>query len=143
MGIIAGMFLTISTVSQTSPAPAEIQSPELLPQPSATLPPPATAVSSQNSDRIIPTQTPAAPFPGMIFRNPDGLWAVEEWQLKKISPRPDSQLSPNGRYLTFLIDNDLILLERSTQETTKSNRQHRTILLLSTMARCSPQHLAS
>ena len=115
MGIIVGMLLSMSTIT-SSPPPTPTAPP--LPQPSPTQPPPPTAVPNPNQAPAYPTPTPVAPFPGMVFSNPEGLWLVnEQWQLEKISPSSDSRLSPNGRYLTFMGDSNLYILDRETEET--------------------------
>lgn len=110
-GIIVGMLLSLSTVTRSTSMPP-------LPQASPTPPPSPTAVSNSEQASTYPTPTPIPASPGMVFSNPEGLWlANDQWQTEKISPRSDSRLSPNGRYLTFMGDGDLFLLDRETEET--------------------------
>ena len=120
IGVALGVFLSLFTVmranTQPNLQPAPTQPPP--PQPSPTQLPTHTANPNPDQDRIIPTPTPVVPSPGMIFSNPDGLWlANDQWQAEKISPRPDSRLSPDDRYLTFMGDGDLFVLDRQTEET--------------------------
>ena len=51
----------------------------------------------------IPTRTPAAPLPGMVYRTNDGLWkASGGGQSVQILDRADGLISPDGAYALYL-----------------------------------------
>ncbi len=109
VGIIIGMFLSFSSTNQTNPAPTNSPTPP--PKPTE------TPITASNQTPTYPTPTPAAPFPGMVFSNPEGLWlANEKWLLEKISSHANARLSPDGRYLAYIKDGDLFLHNQFTDD---------------------------
>ena len=66
---------------------------------------PTTSGSPTPSPRQpeIPTPTPAAPLPGMVYRTNDGLWKTSaSGQSVQILDRTDGLISPDGAYALYL-----------------------------------------
>jgi Tol biopolymer transport system component len=74
-----------------------------------------------------PTPTPVAPLPGLLFRDEDGLWWVTAGPVF-LTDRGGAGLSPDGRYILYLEDDDVWIRELATGEerdlTGSSGRVH-------------------
>jgi Tol biopolymer transport system component len=56
---------------------------------------------SATPTRVLPTQTPVAPFPGLVYWEENGLWLDLGAEQVRISDRPDVRLSPDGNRFVY------------------------------------------
>lgn len=110
VGICIGSLF--STLFLFRAIPVSIAMPALIQKVQVTSTYPTTEASN-----AYPTPTPIPPAPGMVFSNHEGLWLTNDrWQIEQISDRPGARLSTNGRYLAFIDQGELHLLDRETNE---------------------------
>jgi hypothetical protein len=61
--------------------------------------------------------TPVPPFPGLVYRNAEGLWqAAADWQPVKLFDLSDVVVAPDGQRAISQRDDDLWLVHRDTGE---------------------------
>jgi Tol biopolymer transport system component len=81
-------------------------------QPEPTAVPTSRATQDQ---RLMPTPTPVAPLPGLVYRRGDGLWTDTGWERVQLSDRAEAQLTNDGNRALYLAgdgeDVDLWLAE--------------------------------
>jgi Tol biopolymer transport system component len=89
---------SVTPIPSATPEPSVTVTPFVTPTPYPTPTPSATPTSFP---RQVPTPTPVAPLPGLIYRTGDGLWKNVGPQVVQVFDRADALLSPAGTQVLY------------------------------------------